>query len=168
VRAAVLAALLALLAVGLLVAAGAREAGRERRSVTVEVVTVTDGDTIRVRMPSGRERPVRYIGIDTPETPPGRTPQCHGPQATAANAALVEGRRVRLEFDREREDRYGRLLAYVRRGDVLVNEELLRHGHAQVLEVEPNVRHAERFETAEREAREARRGLWRACDVTGT
>jgi micrococcal nuclease len=167
-RAAVVAVLLGLLAVGLLVAAAARETGRERRSATVEVLSVIDGDTIRVRMPSGRERAVRYIGIDTPETPPGRPAECHGPEAAAANGDLVAGRRVRLEFDREREDRYGRLLAYVHRGGVLVNEELVRAGHARPLRVEPNVRHAQRLESLAREARAAGRGLWGACGVTDT
>ena len=44
-----------------------------------------------------------------PDTPV----QCYGPQASEENHRLVEGRTVRLVFDRERRDVYGRLLAYV-------------------------------------------------------
>ena len=77
------------------------------------MLRVIDGDTIEVSI-DGSEEDVRYIGVDTPETvKPGAPVQCYGPQASAANHRLVEGRTVRLVFDRERRDAYGRLLAYV-------------------------------------------------------
>jgi micrococcal nuclease len=70
-----------------------------------------------------------------------------------------------LTFDAERRDRYGRLLAYVRRaGDgVFVNEQLVRDGYARTLTIPPNVRYAARFATLARDARDAQRGLWHAC-----
>jgi micrococcal nuclease len=68
---------------------------------------------------------------------------------------------VRLETDVQARDRYGRLLAYVWVGDVMVNAELVRQGYAQVMTVPPNVRHQELFVKLQREAREAGRGLWR-------
>ncbi len=82
-------------------------------AVTAKVVRVVDGDTIEVSI-DGSDEDVRYIGIDTPETVKPDTPvQCYGPQASAEDHRLVEGRTVRLVFDRERRDVYGRLLAYV-------------------------------------------------------
>jgi micrococcal nuclease len=61
----------------------------------------------------------------------------------------------------ERTDRYGRLLAYVRLQDgSMFNEVLLKEGYAQIATFPPNVRYVERFEKAQREAREAGRGLW--------
>jgi micrococcal nuclease len=119
---------------------------------------VVDGDTLAL----GRER-VRLIGVDTPETvAPDRGVECFGPQASARVEALVEGARVRLEFDAERRDRYGRLLAYVRRsGDGLfLNEVLVRDGYARPLVVAPNDRYAARFGRLARRARSAGRGLW--------
>ena len=81
------------------------------------VERVVDGDTILVRIDGRRER-VRYIGIDTPESvKPGARVQCFGKAAAAANRRLVAGREVRLAYDAEARDRYGRLLAYVYRGD---------------------------------------------------
>jgi micrococcal nuclease len=125
---------------------------------------VSDGDTVRVRLDSGRVERVRYIGIDAPETPkPDSAGECFGDRARAANARLVGDRDVRLELDVEERDRYGRLLAYVRRDGVLVNERLVRDGYARVLTVPPNVRHAQRFLRAERDARRAGSGLWGAC-----
>ena len=90
--------------------AGSTPAGH---AVSAQVVRVIDGDTIEVSI-GGQDEDVRYIGVDTPETVKPDTPvQCYGPQASAENHRLVDGRTVRLVFDRERRDVYGRLLAYV-------------------------------------------------------
>jgi micrococcal nuclease len=128
------------------------------------VVRVSDGDTIRVRLASGREERVRYIGVDTPETAkPGTQAECYADRAAAFNASLVADRAVRLVLDAEERDRYGRLLAYVYAGDRFVNEALVRDGYAQPLTVPPNVRHADRFRRLAEEARRAGSGLWTAC-----
>ena len=59
---------------------------------------------------------MRYIGIDTPESvKPGTRVQCFAKAASAENKRLVRGRDVRLDYDAEARDRYGRLLAYVYR-----------------------------------------------------
>jgi micrococcal nuclease len=129
------------------------------------VVRVVDGDTIRVSI-GGREERVRYIGIDTPESvKPGTPVQCFAKKASAENARLVAGKRVRLERDVEERDRYGRLLAYVypAAGGPMVNETLVRKGYARPLTIPPDVRHAERFRRLADEARRAGRGLWQAC-----
>ena len=130
-----------------------------------QVLRVVDGDTIRVRL-DGRTERVRYIGVDTPESvKPGTPVQCFAKRAAAANAALVAGRSVRLVGDVEQRDRYGRLLAYVYRepDGLFVNAELVRRGFARQLTFPPNVRFAARFGALAREARDAERGLWRAC-----
>ncbi|MDP9385563.1 MAG: thermonuclease family protein [Actinomycetota bacterium] len=140
-------------------ASGAPEAGTGR------VVRVVDGDTIHVEL-TGRREKVRYIGVDTPETrKPGSPIECFGKRASAHNARLVAGERVRLLRDAEPRDRYGRLLAYVYRvrDGLFVNAELVRGGYAQPLTIPPNVAHAAEFSALAREAREAGRGLWAAC-----
>jgi micrococcal nuclease len=147
---------------GSLLPGGGGEEG-ERRDARVE--RIVDGDTIKVRL-GGRRETVRYIGVDTPETrKPGSPVECYGRAASAQNARLVEGRRVTLEWDVERRDRYGRLLAYVRRSDddVFVNARMVQGGYATTATFPPNVRHERTFRRLQREAREAGRGLWRAC-----
>jgi len=74
----------------------------------------------------------------------------------------VDGKTVRLEFDVQQFDKYGRTLAYVYLEDgTFVNAWLVENGFAQVMTVPPNVKHQEFFLKLQREAREAGRGLWR-------
>jgi len=80
----------------------------------VQVVRVIDGDTIQVCCVFGDRVKVRYIGVDTPETHhPMRGIEPYGMEASEANRKLVDGRTVRLEFDVQQYDKYGRTLAYI-------------------------------------------------------
>lgn len=129
-----------------------------------EVIDVVDGDTIDVRLADGSEETVRYIGVDTPESvAPDEPVECYSHRASEFNRALVLGRTVRLRFDAERRDTYGRLLAYVYRGRRLVNATLLRRGLARPLTIAPNDSMAPLFERLARVAGRTGRGLWSAC-----
>ncbi len=145
--------------------AGERQRPQGSRAGVPALVThVVDGDTIEVRLPDGAEEDVRYIGVDTPESVDPEEPvQCYAKRASHFNERLVGGRRVRLRFDRERRDVYGRLLAYVYRGSLLVNAALVRRGMARTLTISPNDSLAPLFARLERAAGRAGRGLWGAC-----
>ncbi|MBP9015989.1 MAG: thermonuclease family protein [Candidatus Atribacteria bacterium] len=124
---------------------------------TYLVTRVIDGDTIELA--NGEK--VRYIGVDTPELHhPQKEVEYYAQEAYEANRRLVEGKRVRLELDVEERDRYGRILAYVYVDDLMVNEWLVANGYARVATFPPNVKYAERFLQLEREARQAKVGLW--------
>jgi micrococcal nuclease len=131
------------------------------------VTRVVDGDTLIVRL-DGRDERVRLIGIDTPESVKPNSPvECFGLEASAFLADLLPaGTEVRLERDLEARDPFDRLLAYVYRtsDDLFVNLEILRQGYGQPLTIPPNVAFSDRLVRASREAREAGRGLWAACD----
>jgi micrococcal nuclease len=140
--------------------AGGAPAGR---SVLATVTRAVDGDTVEVAL-GGTTEDVRYIGIDTPESvAPDQPVECFGERASHLNATLVEGREVRLVFDDERRDQYGRLLAYVYLGDRFVNAELVRRGYARTLTIPPNTEHAGLFDRLAQTAGNAGRGLWGAC-----
>ncbi len=141
-----------------------RELGPRGATERASVLRVVDGDTIEVDRGRGAER-VRYIGVDTPETvKPGTPVEWMGREASAANRALVEGQDVVLERDVSETDRYGRLLRYVwlqsPDGWLFVNLELLRRGLAQVATYPPDVAYVDLYLEAQREARDAGRGLW--------
>lgn len=122
------------------------------------VTRVIDGDTIDVRLDSGQVARVRYIGVDTPE----RDQPCFS-EATAANAALVSGRRVRLVRDVSNTDRFDRLLRYVYVGSTFVNRELVAQGWARAVLFEPDRLHYETFRELEQQAAQANIG----CHPTG-
>jgi micrococcal nuclease len=133
------------------------------------VISVVDGDTIKVRM-SGATESVRLIGIDAPEAQaPDRQAQCFATEASAIATELLDGKVVRLEFDASqgRRDRYERLLAYVWIEDENFNEWMIRNGYAREFTYNTTYRHQETFKAAEAEARAAQRGLWAATTCNG-
>jgi micrococcal nuclease len=140
---------------------------------TAKVTHVVDGDTIDVELADGSDETVRYIGIDTPETvKPGTPVQCGGPRAHEANERLVDGRTVTLNFDAERRDVYGRLLAYVflpgagpGGRPLFVNAVLVRRGLARTLTIPPNDSHARLFARLAAAAGVRGRGLWGGCPL---
>ena len=124
---------------------------------TGRVTKVLDGDTIIVEGVGT----VRYLGIDTPELHHPRKPvQRLADQARVANLRLVGGSAVRLVTDVEVRDAYGRLLAYVYRGEAMVNKKLVRQGLARSFPFAPNLTHAAEFAALERRARRDHLGLW--------
>jgi micrococcal nuclease len=75
---------------------------------------------------------------------------------------LLNGKKVRLEFDFNRTDQYGRTLAYVYLEDgTFVNAELVKNGFAMTLTIPPNVKFANEFMKLQKDARENNRGLWK-------
>ena len=117
-------------------------------TLSAQVLGVVDGTTLQVALDEGHER-VAYLGIEA-----------LGQPTTEANRHLVQGQHIWLELDVPLRDGEGRLLAYVYVGDLMVNAELVRQGYAQVATFPPNVKYQELFLTRQREAREAKRGLW--------
>ncbi len=165
-----------------------------------EVLTVqrvVDGDTLKL---SNGER-VRLIGVDTPESADNpklrrdskRTGQDRaeiikmGKEAAEFTRKLVEGKRVRLAYDVQRKDRYGRTLAYVfiptkipkgalikrtaedvndytdgaENKEIFVNGTVVGAGYAQVMTIPPNVKYASEFLELQKWARKDKRGLWK-------
>ncbi len=122
------------------------------------VTRVVDGDTIVL----SDKTKVRYIGIDTPETKhPKKSVQFFGKEASEANKKLVEGKKIRLEYDVQKTDKYKRTLAYVYLDDgTFVNAWLVENGYAHVSTYPPNVKYQSKLIELERKAREGKRGLW--------
>jgi len=121
-----------------------------------------DGDTIKIAPAIEGNDEVRLIGMDTPETKdPDEGIEPYGTEATSYMTSHLAGEKVDLEFDQERTDQYGRLLAYVYHpGGGMFNEDLVKKGYAQVYTVEPNDKYEARFEAAQQKARSADLGIW--------
>ena len=120
---------------------------------------VSDGDTIV--LDNGRR--VRYIGINAPEIDhEDRKAQPFGYRAKAFNKKLVAAQTVRIEYDADRRDRYGRDLAYVYLSDhTFVNVRMLEAGLAFYLYRKPNLKYGKRLHKAQQSAMTAGNGMWR-------
>jgi micrococcal nuclease len=120
-------------------------------------VEVIDGDTIVL---DGNEI-VRLIGIDAPETKDPRKPvQSYGKEAYEFTKGLVEGKKVRLTYDLNKEDKYGRTLAYVYLEDgTFLNAEVIKQGYGSVYRYFL-FKYFDEFKQYEIEARENAIGLW--------
>jgi micrococcal nuclease len=129
--------------------------------VVAHVVSVTDGDTIRVLLPDGSNEPVRLIGIDAPEDG-----SLLDREATAYLEELVLGKDVRLVVDVSDRDRFDRLLRYVYLGELFVNEEMVRAGLAVAKRYEPDTAMASVLEAAQRGAEQAALGLFSPSATT--
>ncbi|BCX88148.1 micrococcal nuclease [Methylomarinovum tepidoasis] len=130
----------------------------ERRPRYHQVAYIYDGDT--VRLADGRK--VRLLNINTPEIETERKRGEPGGEAAKRQLeTLLEGRRVRLEYDVERHDKYGRTLAYLFRHDGLhVNLQLVALGWAIANIHPPNLKYADAILEAQQQAEQARRGIW--------
>lgn len=141
------------------------------RGLVATVERVVDGDTVQLNLAGSGTESARLLGIDTPESVKPDSPvECYGPEASKHTAELLPpGTQVLIQRDREARDRYGRLLVYLwRREDGLfVNQALLTDGYASVLSISPNTARRAELAAAERTARQARAGLWGACDAAG-
>ena len=127
------------------------------------VRAVIDGDTFWIDDGSEKGTKVRLIGVDAPETRRTRTKEIghYAQESKEYLKNLIEGKKVRLEYDVDTLDLYGRILAYVYTdNNLFVNAGLVKQGYAMVMTVPPNVRYAEKFVKLARRARKKERGLW--------
>lgn len=118
---------------------------------TVKIAKVIDGDTIQLA--DGRK--ARLRGINTPEK---REPYYY--KAKRFLESLVLDREIRLEFERDREDGYGRLLVYVHAGRHLVNDRLIGEGLAHVMLIGEKGKYDASFLASQAEARKRQKGIW--------
>lgn len=127
------------------------------------VVRVLDGETLA--LDDGSQ--VRLIGALAPRALDAGADEGTWPLAEAAKSALEElslGRSVELGFAGRRTDRYGRLMAqvFVRTDDkrLWLQGEMLRQGHARAYALPGSSDCLDDLVAAEKQAREARLGLW--------
>jgi len=140
------------------------------------VKRIIDGDTFVCILPIAKEEKIRLIGVDAPESRMNRKTQSDieksgmdyetikalGRQSTEFIKTHIKPTDiVKLEMDIKPRDNNGRILAYVYLQDgTMLNELLVEEGFAQVATYPPNVKYVELFKTAEKSARENKKGLW--------
>lgn len=158
-------------------------------AVEAEIEGTADGDTLELAEEVEGYDTVRLIGVDTPELGEAGEegqPEPLAEEASTFTADELEGRNVLLQIGEGKADQYGRLLAYVWKGEAtedgfigglgrmfgmggaeLFNLKLLEEGYAEVLTIEPNDLYAGCFEAAASDARRSGIGLWAEGETTG-
>jgi|AntRauTorckE6833_2_1112554.scaffolds.fasta_scaffold02049_5 micrococcal nuclease len=126
-----------------------------------QVEYVVDGDTLDIE----EDVRIRLLGIDAPERA-----ECGYAESKAFLQLLVADAHINIEKDITGADLYDRLLRYVylpsddiAEDDVLVNEAMVRAGHAKTMAVAPDNRYRDLLASAQDEARRAGKGLWGVC-----
>ena len=125
-----------------------------------KVMRVKDGDTVVVSPAEGGEFFVcRLYGIDAPESK-----QAYGEESTKALKQLILGQQVQVRT--KGRDQYGRKICFIRKGDLDVNVEMVRQGHAWAFRKYLTGAYTPTYIAAEDEAKEKRRGLWQQANPT--
>ena len=130
-----------------------------------KVSKITDGDTFYVMTKNSEKFKIRLIGIDAPESyNVGKKfrKEYFGKEAKVFATNLLKNKKVKLTFDVQKTDRYGRVLAYVYlENGIFLNQYLVEKGYAVVSTFPPNVKFVEKFTQAERNARKLKLGMWK-------
>jgi micrococcal nuclease len=131
---------------------------------TGTVNVVYDGDTIQVRLSSGKEEKIRLIGVDAPETD-SEDPETRLKAFFSKRFAFkfLYKKQVKIEYDWEKRDTYERLLAYIWTEDgTFFNEFVIKKGFAAAytrFKYKPEYKH--RFLQAEEYAKTRGNGIWK-------
>lgn len=138
-----------------------------------EIVTLekcVDGDTARFQDQNGNILKTRFLAIDTPETVhPTKEVETFGKEASNYTCeSLTNAKEIRLEYDNDsdKEDKYGRRLAWVFVDGVLLQEKLIELGYAKVAYLYGDYEYTERLQAAEKKAKESKVGVWSMEDTT--
>ena len=152
--------------------------GQVVSDTSLEAVTlerVVDGDTIVVLTEDGTEEKVRLLEVNTPESVHSDSSKNneYGDMASEWTKSMLNGYdTLYLAYDKEREDQYGRTLAYVWLSNSVnanneedirnfcLNAMLLSNGMAECVIYEPNDYYEDLFQSLESEAISNQIGLW--------
>ena len=129
--------------------------GQQAEEVYIE--RVIDGDTVETAAGDS----IRLLGVDTPEIDwENNNSEFYAEKAREFTLNNLADQKVLLEYDKEKEDNYGRILAYIYHDGQNFNQKLLAEGYATLMIVEPNDKYQAEFKNAAAEARESRKGIW--------
>lgn len=119
----------------------------------------SDGDTARFII-NGEEKKVRFLAIDTPEIDKNE-PMSHEASEFVCNG-LKNAKEIYLEYDgnSDKEDKYGRVLAFVHIDGVLLEKSLIENGLAKVAYIYGDYAYVSELRELENKAKEEKKGIW--------
>ena len=131
--------------------------------ISVKYLKTSDGDTMRAVL-AGENIRIRFLGINTPEVSgEDKVEEPYGNEALAyTKKRLDEAKKIEIEYDTvaDKEDRFGRKLAWIWVDDELFELELLEQGLAKTYMLKNDYKYAQELKAAERKAKNAKLGVW--------
>lgn len=134
------------------------------KTIFYSIKKFVDGDTFWINDGSQKGIKIRLIGVDTPENQSrfGKQEEYFGDEASFFVKKILTHNHIRLEFDIDSLDSFGRTLAYVYLDDgTFINEKLVKEGFAKAMCVSPNIRYKNHFKSLEKIALKNKIGLWK-------
>jgi len=131
-------------------------------AAAIQVTRIHDGDTLTIA--SGEK--IRFLQIDTPEISPA---ECYGAEAHKALVGIIGKSPISLESDSvsDDKDKYGRLLRYVKLGEVNINLKLVEIGAATPYFYKGEKgKYSAQLLKAAQNAKAKKIGLWKTCPNT--
>ncbi|MDE5587122.1 MAG: thermonuclease family protein [Bacilli bacterium] len=139
-------------------------------SEIVEFEKCVDGDTATFKDVNGTKLKTRFLAIDTPETVhPTKGVENFGKEASNYTCeSLTNAKEIKLEYDgdSDKEDKYGRRLAWIFVDGVLLQEKLVELGYAKVAYLYGDYEYTERLQKVETKAKENKIGIWSETEET--
>ena len=131
----------------------------------VEVKLSNCVDSESARFISGvQEIKVKFIGIQLEEKIiDNETDEINGSFVSDyVCSALKNASKITIEYEPniEKEDKFGRIQAWVFVDDVLLQEDLIKNGYARAMYIEDNYLYADKLKEAQRYAKDNKLGIW--------
>lgn len=122
-----------------------------------------DGDTIKVLI-DDKENTVRMLAIDTPESVhPTKGVEYYGKEASLYTCNLVSNaNKIELEYDNnsDKKDKYDRILAWVWVDNILLQDELIKGGYAEVAYLYDDYKYTDTLKDNQAVAEASKIGIW--------
>ncbi len=138
-------------------------------------IIILDGDTIKLHI-NNEDTKIRLIGIDAFETTKSNKAYKQAYQNQLdLDEVIRKGKETKeflkellknkteffLEYDEDKKDDYGRILAYVWTSSTqMINMQIICSGYADILTISPNDKYANQFETCLEFAKQKNLGIW--------
>ena len=118
-----------------------------------------DGDTARFIV-NNEEVKVRFLAIDTPEVDKNEPYSKEAKEYTCN--MLKNAKEIYLEYDgnSDKEDKYGRLLAFIYVDDILLQKSLIEKGYAKVAYIYGDYAYVSELREIEEEVKNKKIGIW--------
>ncbi len=131
----------------------------ENIPIQVKVIRVVSGQSFEVLGMGDQPNlvsQVRLVGVDAPDL----RQRPWGDKSKERLEALIADQPMMLELDIEAKDKTGRILAYVWKDKVLLNEQIIKDGYGLFFARSPNHKYDLKLERAQHRARLMGQGIW--------